>query len=114
MPKLVLEQFQTDETCCFALADPHKDLRVGTGGVYTTWISRSKAKKNAVAIKPSKHIIHISKTHNALRFENLLYKVEEVVISPLTYVSKRNYTCVCVTFQVEGENDQFLFADWQN
>ena len=84
MPKLMLEQFQTDETCYFILADPHKDLRVGTGGVYTTWISRSKAKKNAVAIKPSKHIIHISKTHNALRFENSLYKVEGVVISPLT------------------------------
>ena len=78
---------------------------------YTTWLSHSKAKLNAVAMKPSKHILHISKTHNALVFENSLYKVDGAVISLLPYTSKRNYTCACITFQVEGENDQFLFAD---
>ena len=26
LPKLVLEQFQQDELCCFTLAEPHKDL----------------------------------------------------------------------------------------
>ena len=115
LPKLVLEQFQKDEICCFTLEDPGKDLKKGAGGGgYSTWLSHSKAKMNAVAIKPSKHIINISKTHNALRFENSLYKVDGAIISPLPYTSKHNYTCVCVTFQVEGENDQFLFADWQN
>ena len=34
MPKLVLEQFQQDEACCFTLANPQKDLQVGTGGGY--------------------------------------------------------------------------------
>ena len=112
MSKLVLEQFQQDEVCCFTLADPHKDLIVGAGGVYSTWLSHSKAKLNAVAMKPSKHILHISKTHNALVFENALYKVE-VTISPLPFTSNHNYTCVCITFQVEGEHDQFLFTNWQ-
>ena len=82
MPKLVLEQFQQDETCCFTLANQHKDLIVGKDGVYATWLSHSKAKLNAVAVRPSKHILHISKTHNALVFENSLYKVDDVVISP--------------------------------
>ena len=113
LPKLVLEQFQQDEVCCFTLADPHKDLVKGKGGVYTTWLSHSKAKNNAVAIKPSKDIVNISKTQNALRFENSLYKVE-AVISPLPFTSKHNYTCVCITFQVEEENDQFLFTDWKD
>ena len=114
LPKLVLEQFQKDEMCCFTLEDPGKDLQKGAGGGYSTWLSHSKAKLNAVAIKPSKQIINISKTQNALRFENSLYKVDGAVISPIPFTSKHNYTCVCITFQVEGENDQFLFADWQN
>ena len=99
--------------CCFTLADPHKDLQIGAGGVYSTWLSHSKAKLNAVAMKPSKHILHISKTHNALVFENALYKVEGAVISPLPFSSNHNYTCVCITFQVEGEHDQFFFTNSQ-
>ena len=112
LPKLILEQFQKDEMCCFTLEDPGKYLKKGGGGGYSTWLSHSKAKLNAVAIKPSKQIINISKTQNALRFDHSLYKVDGVVISPIT--SKHNYTCVCITFQVEEENDQFLFADWQD
>ena len=114
IPQLVLKEFQKDEICCFTLADPGKDLHVGAGGAYTAWISHSNAKKNAVAIHPSKHILHISDTHNALVFENSLYQVDDIVISPLTYTSPHNYTCVCVTFQVDGEKDQFIFTDWQN
>ena len=51
MPKLVLGEFQVDELCCFALANPHRDVLVGIGGVITTRISQSTTKKNAVAIK---------------------------------------------------------------
>ena len=83
MPKLVLEQYQKNETCCFTLKDPGIDLHVGPGGAYTTWISHSNAKLNAVTIHPSKQILHISKT--------------------LPFTSNHNYTCICVTFQVEGE-----------
>ena len=114
LPKLVLDQFQQAEVCCFTLVEPHKDLIVGKGGVYKAWLSHSKAKLNAVAMYPSKHILHISTIHNALVFDHSLYKVDGAVISPLPYTSKRNYTCACITFQVDGENDQFLFADWQD
>lgn len=111
IPKLVLKEFQKDEICRFTHADSSKHLQVGVGGAYTTWISHSNVKKNAVAVQPSKHILHISEKHNALVFENSLYKVDGAIISPLPYTSPHNYTCVCVTFQVEGENDQFIFAD---
>ena len=101
---MVLGQFQQDEVCCFTLATPHKVLIVGKDGVYKDWLSNSKSKWNAVAMYLNKHILHISKTHNALIFEHSLYKVDGGVISPLPFTSKHNYTCVCVTFQVEGEN----------
>ena len=113
LPKMVLEQFHKDEICCFTLTDPKKDLIVGKGGAYTTWLSHSKVKKNAVAVHPSKRILHISKTHNALMFDKSLYSVE-VCISPIPITSNHNYTCVCVTFQVDGEHDQFIFTNWQN
>ena len=112
LSKSVLDQFQKDEICCFTLDDPGKDLKKGAGGGYSTWLSHSKAKLNAVAMKPSKHIINISKTHNALVFEDALYRVDGAVITPLPFSSKHNYTCVCITFQVEGEHDQFLFTNW--
>ena len=41
IPGLVLEQFQKNETCCFKITDASKDLHVGAGGAYATWISRS-------------------------------------------------------------------------
>ena len=110
MPKLVLEQFQQDEACCFTLANPRKDLIKGAGDVYTTWVSHSKAKKNAVAgDHPSKHVIHISTTHNALVFDKSLYRVPDILLLPY---SNRNYTCICVTFQVDGEEDQFIVTDY--
>ena len=37
----------------------------------------------------------------------------DAVISPLPASSNHNYTCACVTFQVEGEDDQFIFTNWQ-
>ena len=107
MPKLVLENFPKDKLCCFTLADPSKDLLKGAGGAYTTWISRSNAKINTVAIYPSKHVLHLKNTHNALAFENSLYRVD-VIISPLSYTSSHNYSCVCIMFQVDGKKINFF------
>ena len=93
LSKSVLDQFQQDEVCCFTLADTHKDLVVSKGGVYTAWLSHSKAKKNAVAgDHPSKHVIHIEKAHNALVFDKSIYWVEDVVLLPY---KNRSYTCIC-------------------
>ncbi len=112
MPQLVLEQYQKNETCCFTLADPKKDLLKGPGGVYTTWISHTNVKKNAVADDhPSKHVIYISKPHNALAFDKSLYWVDDVVIS---WKVPQSYTCICVTFQIEGEDDQFIVSDYSS
>ena len=35
------EQFQKNETSCFQLTDPAKDLTKTAGGAYVTWLSRS-------------------------------------------------------------------------
>ena len=99
IPDLVLEQFQKHETCCFKMTDPSKDLQVGSGGAYITWIFRSAPEKNAVAIHPSKQVHYISKKQNALVFNKSLYTVGDVVLSP----ANPNYVYVCVTFQTDGE-----------
>ena len=39
-PYLTSEQFQRNETCCFLLTDPIKDL-TKTADKYVTWVSRS-------------------------------------------------------------------------
>ena len=67
IPDLTLGQFQKNETCCFLLTDPAKDL-IKTDDEYVTWISQFVSKKKAIAIHPSKKVAHISMTHNALVF----------------------------------------------
>ena len=92
IPDLTLEQFQKNNTCCcFLLTDPAKDLKKDASGGYIAWNSRSVSKMNAVVItNPSKKMLHISKTHNALVFMKSLYAVDDAVLSPShpSYVSK--------------------------
>ena len=92
---VVLEQFQKSETCCFKHTDPHKYLKVGAGGAYVTWISRPASKKDAVAIRPSNDVLHISEKHNALVFDKSLHEVDDVVLAPYD----PRYVHVCATFQ---------------
>ena len=89
----------------------NRGLRGVPGPVGPTGLSHSKAKLNAVAMKPSKHILHISTTHNALVFDKSLYRVDDILLLPY---SNRNYTCICVTFQIEGEEDQFIVTDYDS
>ena len=51
-----------NETCCFLLTDPRKDLIKTAAGTYVTWISQSVGKRNDVAIHPSKKVFRASKT----------------------------------------------------
>ena len=108
IPDLVLEQFQTNETCCFKLTDPSTDLHKDKSGAYVTWISRSASKMNAVADDPSKQVLHISKEQNALVFDKSLYYVDGIVVAPLA----PSYVYMCVTFQVEGEHDQTIVSNY--
>ena len=108
LPNIVLNEFQKNEECCFLLSNPKRDLSVGTGRAYVTWHSRSTSKKDAVAVYPSKEILHISHEHNALVFDKCLYKVDDVTISP---ADPNSYTSICITYQVYGESQQFLVSD---
>ena len=78
MSDLTLEQFQKNETCCFLLTHPAKDLIKTAGGAYKTWISRSGSLKMDAIKNPSKKVLHISKTHNALVFVKSLYDIDEL------------------------------------
>ena len=98
IPDLVLEQFQKRETCCFKITDVSKELHKGNDGAYVTWVSRSASKRNAVAIHPSKHLLHIS---YILVFGISLYMVNDVVLVP----SHPSYNFVCVTFRTDDEQD---------
>ena len=106
LPKFVLSQFQkSEELCCFVINDLGKDLEK-SGEDYVKWISRSDKKKNAVAIKASKSIKLIKKEHWGLKFNSSLYHIALVPISSLQCVF------ACVTFQLDGENEQFIFNDF--
>ena len=60
------------------------------------------------AIKnPSKRVLHISKTRNALVFIKSLYDVKDVVLSPV-----KSYISICVTFLVVGEQDQTIISNY--
>ena len=108
IPDIVLEQYQEHETCCFKITDVSKDLRTGAGGAYVTWVSRSTVKMNAVAIHPSKHLLHISNKQNALVFDKSLYEVYDIVFAPLD----PSYVYVCVTFQTDDEHDQTIVSNY--
>ena len=101
MPKFILSQFQKTEECCFVINDPEKDLEKS----FEKWISRSDTKKNAEGVKASKSIKLIKKGHWGLNFNNSLYLVDDVELS---------LHCVfaCVTFQLDGENEQFIFSNF--
>ena len=90
---------QKSETYCFLLTDPAKHLTKTAGGAYMTGISRSGSKKNAIQ-NPSKKVLHISKTHNALVFIKLM---KDVVLSPV-----KSYVSFCVTYLIPGDEDQTI------
>ena len=71
-----------------------------------TWISRSRSKMNAIQ-NPSKKVLHISKTHNAVVFMKTIYEVKDVVLSPV-----KSYISICVTFLVVGEQDQTIISNY--
>ena len=108
IPDLVLGKFQERETCCFKITDVSKDLHKGKYGAYVTWIFRSASKNNAVAIHPSKHVLHISQKQNALVFDKSLYMVDDVVLVP----SHPSYIYVCVTFRTDGKQDQTIVSSY--
>ena len=111
MPNIALNEFRRNESCCFTLTDPKKDLLVGQGGGYVKWLSKSKSKHDAIAVRASKHVLHISDKHNALIFDNSLYWVEDVILS---LYNLHSYVCVCVTYQIEGESDQVIISNYDD
>ena len=106
IPDLTLEQFQKNETCCFQLTYPAKDLTKSAGGAYVSWISRSGSKMNAIQ-NPSKKVLHISKTHNALVFIKSLHEVKDVVLSPV-----KSYVSLCVKYLILGDEDQTIVTNY--
>ena len=104
MPDFTLTEFQRSEKCCFAINDPGTDL-IKDGDNYVTWLSRSVGKKNAEAVKPSKVCKKIE-SRWGLNFNSSLYLVNDVSIS--------SFQCVfaCVTFQLDGDEEQFIFNDY--
>ena len=111
LPDIALNELRRKETCCFTLTDPKKDLLVGQGGGYVKWLSKSKSKHDAVALRASKHVLHISDKHNALVFDNSLYWVDDVILS---LYNPHSYVCVCVTYQIDGESDQVIISNYDD
>ena len=106
----VLEQFRETEAACFLITDVDKDVVDDPTRGIVLWKSRSSSKRNAVAVRPCKHVRHISDHRAALLFDNSLYNVVDL---GLTSPAERSYVCLCITFQVNGSDDQWLVLDWE-
>ena len=111
MPSLALNEFRKSEACCLLLADPKKDLLIDKRENIVKWFSKSKSKHDAVALRASKHVRHISEKQNALIFNNSLYLVEDVILS---LYEPHSYVCVCVTYQIDGESDQVIISNYDD
>ena len=57
-------------------------------------------------INPSKRVLHIPKTLNALVFVKSLCEIDDVFLSPV-----ESHVSLCVTFLVLGEQDQTIISD---
>ena len=110
LPQTTLEEFRKNETACFLLTNPSKDLKCESGK-YVRWISRSNSKLDAVAINPSTKIVDISEHRHGLHFQNNVYKVSNVRLSP---ADDDAYVCICITFQNcdQTKRDQFLISNY--
>ena len=110
LPQTALEQFRKIETSCLLLTDPSTDLKVDSGK-YVRWNSRSNSKLDAIGVYPSTKIVDVSKHRHALQFQNNLYKVSDVMLSP---TDDNAYVCICITFQSgnQTEKDQFLISNY--
>jgi len=87
IPDFILSQFQKTERCCFIITDPGKDLEKKYEN-YIKWITRSRVKYNAEAVRASKSIKLIKKGHWGLNFNNSLYRIYKPLYS--RYVT---FTC---------------------
>ena len=110
LPQTALEEFRKNETACFLLTNPPKDLEFESGK-YVKWISRSNSKLDAIAINPSTKIVDISEHRHGLLFRNNVYKVSNVRLSP---ADDDAYVCICLTFQDgnQTKKDQFLISNY--
>ena len=98
------------ETFCLQIL---KDLKVGAGGAYVTWNSQSASKKNAGAIHPSKHVLHISEKLNALVLDKSLYKGSKLLCYHLTIPAMFICVSTCMsTFQTDCEQEQTIISNY--
>ena len=107
MPLFTLTQFQKSvESCCFLISNPETDLRIDEEGKVVKWLSRSDIKNNAEAVKPSKTYTKIAEGRWGLNFDKTLYIVRDFSLS---YDS-----CIlaCVTFQINSDDEQMIFNDF--
>ena len=105
LPEFTLKQFRMDEELtCLLITDPENDLELKNGN-YMRWIARSKTKKDAIAIQPSKSCKKIKEGVWGLNFP-ALYKIEDV------YLTADNCVLISITFQIEQKKDeQFIIND---
>ena len=110
LPHIALEQFRKNETSCLLLTHPSTDLKA-ENGKYVKWNSRSDSKLDAIGVYPSTKIVDIPDHRHALQFQNNLYKVSDVTLSP---TDENAYVCICITFQSgnRSEKEQFLISNY--
>jgi hypothetical protein len=81
------------EQCSFFIKDPNDDMKIGEGGYYVSWISRSNRKIDMTSLKPSKVCENITIDKWGLTFNGSnLYQINGIGIR------NDDGVCICVSF----------------
>lgn len=108
LPQTVLKNLQAnDETCCFFIQDPAKDLK-RNGKEILEWISRSLPGLNLVAEKSTKEI-ELLEDRYVMTFKKTRYSSEDLSLLPNI---PNTYGFLCITFRASTV-DQVLLSDYQ-
>ena len=110
MPNTLLNNLQTyDEECCFFINNLTQDVLIKEGSIQE-WISRTKNKRNLLIEKPCHGTEKIETNRYAIIFNKTLFINNDIFFLP-NYADTFGF--VCITFQVEGGNEQTLISNYK-
>ena len=110
LPNTILKQLEEHEEVCYILSrkNPENDLIRGRNKTIEEWKSRNLKKGNLVAVHPSSELVETGDGGYALSFQKNLYQFSNPIIECI-----RGYGYICITFKVDGEEEQALITNYK-
>ena len=110
LPNTIIKQFREYDETAYIIdrENPENDFVRGRNKEILEWKNRNKSSPNLKAVHPSSELIQVGIGY-ALSFDKNLY---ELIGFPMWCVNGYGY--ICVTFKVDGENEQSLITNYHH